>query len=74
MSGAEDSRARGWWTSRLQQLDDGTWDVLVTFADGHALPLLLQPSRDLDLVIAQAVAAHLAGDVRWTKKSDRGRG
>jgi hypothetical protein len=63
---------RGWWVTRQTQLPDGTWDYLVQFADGHTLALFLEPSRDLDLILAAAVDAHLAGDRRWTRRSDRG--
>lgn len=56
----------------MDRLEDGSWDVVVQFLDGHVLQLLLEPSRDLDLVIEAAVKAHLRKDRRWTARSDRG--
>lgn len=67
-----DKLARGWWTEHLEQIPGGDWDVRVRFADGHALQMFLQPSRDIDLAIAAAVTAHLENDVRWTPRSERG--
>lgn len=67
-----DDLERGWWLSRQQRDERGEWDVTVQFKDGHALELHLLPSRDLDLVIAGAVDAHLRADVRWSQRSDRG--
>lgn len=72
MADVAGDRARGWWVSRQVRDDRGEWDYTVTFADGHALELHLLPSRDLDLILAAAVDAHLRGDVRWSKRSDRG--
>lgn len=74
VSRLEQDRGRGWWLSRLVRDEQGEWDLTVQFIDGHALELHLLPSRDLDLVIAQAVNAHLTHDVRWSKRSDRGGG
>ncbi len=67
------NRERGWWVDQIQQLQGGLWDVRVQFLDGHALQLQLEPTRNLDLVIAAAVDAHLRADRRWTRRSDRGR-
>lgn len=57
----------------MQRDEEGNWDVRVQFADGHAIVLNLKPNRNLDLVIADAVQAHLDGDRRWTARSERGR-
>lgn len=53
---------------------EGNHDVRVQFADGHAILLNLKPNANLDIVIADAVQAHLDGDRRWTRRSERGNG
>lgn len=70
--GGPENLARGWWLARQQRDAEGNWDVTVQFADGHALELHLLATRDFDLVLAQAVDAHLRDDVRWTRRSERG--
>lgn len=72
MSTTADDRERGWWIDTLTRDDEGNYDVRIQFLDGHALALNLKPNVNLDLVIADAVQAHLDGDRRWTRRSDRG--
>lgn len=68
------ARERGWWIDSLDRDEQGDYDVRVQFLDGHAILLHLLPSNNLDVVIADAVQAHLDGDRRWTARSDRGNG
>lgn len=63
-----------WWVVSLVQLDAGDWDVLVQFADGSQLRIVVMPraGTDLSATIAAAVDARLRGDRRWTPRRDRG--
>lgn len=68
------ARERGWWVDRLERTEEGEWDVEVAFLDGHHFRMILAPSRDLDLVIAAGVKAHLRNDRRWHPLSGGGGG
>jgi hypothetical protein len=63
-------RQRGWWITHMERTDEGSWDVRVQFYTGAGLQLFLESQPDLDLVLEQAVAAHINNDLRWHKLSE----
>lgn len=70
----DDRTSMRWWVISMPQTAEGDYDVTVQFEDGHQLRLVVVPTpgTDVSATIAHGVAAHLRGDRRWTKKSDRG--
>lgn len=64
--------ARRWWVVEREQQPSGDWRVLIQFADGQTIAPLILASDRLDVAITAAAEAHLRGDRRWTRRSERG--